>query len=171
MHPHDFNARGNHVRVISPQDEEGNVDTSMKTLNQWAKEIKEKAIAGEIDAFIIDEADLFILKDFRGLQKFSYFHDLIINHRHYGLAMIFITRRPQELPTVITEQSAHYFIFHISGKNVKDHLNKIHENLGYIASRKLSRKKHNFLHLEFGEEQPLKFYHAIKIPEDLSRIE
>ena len=163
MHEEDFKDRGNHVKVIIPKDKEGNVDTSMRTLNVWSKKIKEEAINGKIDAFIIDEADLFILKDFRNLQKFSYFHDLIINHRHYGLSMIFITRRPQELPTVITEQSGHYFIFHIAGKNVKDHLNKIYDNLGFIAQNKLSKKDHNFIHLEFGEENPLKIYSKIKI--------
>lgn len=168
MHEHDFQERGNHVEVITPKDDEGNVDTSMKTLNKNSKIIKERAISGEVDAFIIDEADLFIMKDFRQMQKFSYFHDLIINHRHYGLAMIFITRRPQELPTAITEQSAHYFIFHIAGKNVKDHLNKIYDNLGLIAS-KLKRKEHRFIHLEFGEENPLKIYEPIK-PRVVNRI-
>lgn len=161
MHKEDFTKRGNHVQVIIPQDNEGNVDTSMKTLNVNSKIIKEKAINGEVDAFIIDEADLFIIKDFRQLQKFSYFHDLVINHRHYGLAMIFITRRPQELPTAITEQSAHYFIFSIFGKNVKDYLNKIYDNLGFIASR-LKRSEHKFIHLEFGEEKPLKIYNPIR---------
>lgn len=163
MHKEDFNKRGNHVQVIVPQDENGNVDTSQRTLNQWSQKIKEKAINGEIDAFIIDEADLFIPKDFRMMQKSPFFHDLVINHRHYGLSIIFITRRPQELPTAITEQSAHYFIFHISGKNVKDHLNRIHENLGDICSEKLNRRTHNFVHLEFGEQKPLKIYKAIKI--------
>ncbi len=167
MHEEDFKERGNHVQVLIPKDNEGNVDTSMKTLNQHSKWIKEQALKGEIDAFIIDEADLFILKDFRGMQKFSYFHDLVINHRHYGLAMIFITRRPQELPTMITEQSAHYFIFHIAGKNVKDHLNRIFDNLGFIAQNNLSKREHNFIHLEFGEEKPLKKYSAIKAPKRL----
>ena len=161
MHEEDFQKRGNHVKVIIPKDEYGNIDTSMKTLNQWSKKIKEDAINGEIDSFIIDEADLFILKDFRLLQKFSYFHDLVINHRHYGLAMVFITRRPQELPTMITEQSAHYFIFAVFGKNVKDYLNRIYDNLGVIAS-KLKRKEHKFIHLEFGEENPLRIYNPIK---------
>jgi len=164
MHKEDFQMRGNHVEVIIPQDKDGNVDTSMKTLNEHSKKIKQDAINGGVDAFIIDEADLFILKDFRQMQKYSYFHDLVINHRHYGLAMIFITRRPQELPTVITEQSAHYFIFHIAGKNVKDHLNKIYDNLGFMAQNNLAKKKHNFIHLEFGEEKPLKVYNAIQLP-------
>jgi len=164
MHKEDFKSRGENVEVIIPQDEDGNVDTSMKTLNKWSKKIKEDSINGKTDAFIIDESDLFILKDFRQMQKYPFFHDLVINHRHYGLAMIFITRRPQELPTVITEQSSHYFIFHIAGKNVKDHLNKIHDNLGIIAQNKLSKKKHDFIHLAFGEEVPLRLYSAISIP-------
>lgn len=161
MHKEDFQRRGNHVKAIIPQDEHGNVDTSAKTLNQWSKKIKEWAIQGKTDAFVIDEADLFIPKDFRGLQKYSYFHDIIINHRHYNLSIIFITRRPQELPTMITEQSAHYFIFHIAGKNVKEHLNRIYDNLGYLASQ-LKRKDYKFIHLEFGEDKPLTIYNAIK---------
>lgn len=161
MHKEDFSERGNHIETIIPKDEEGNVDTSMKTLNQTAKVIKERAIKGEIDVFVIDEADLFIPKDFRRLQRYSYFHDLIINHRHYNISLIFITRRPQELPTVITEQSAHYFIFHIAGKNVKNHLNMIYDGLGDLASEKLSRNEHNFIHLEFGEKNPLKMYKRI----------
>lgn len=162
MHEEDFQSRGNHVEAIIPKDSEGNVDTSTLTLNKYSKNIKKRAINGEVDAFIIDEADLFIPKDFRSLQKYSYFHDIIINHRHYSLSLIFITRRPQELPTMITEQSAHYFIFHIAGKNVKDHLNRIYDNLGDIASLKLKRKEHRFIHLEFGEESPLRIYNPIK---------
>lgn len=165
MHREDFQRRGNHVKIIVPQDDDGNVDTSMRTLNKWCKEIKEEAIAGNVDALIIDEADLFILKDFRGLQKFSYFHDLIINHRHYNdLSLVFITRRPQELPTMITEQSAHYFIFHIAGKNVKEHLDRIYDRLGFLASN-LKRKEYKFIHLAFGEDIPLTTYNKIKIPE------
>jgi len=172
MHKEDFSSREKHIQAIIPQDEDGNVDTTMKTLNKWSKEIKQRAINGEVDAFIIDEADLFILKDFRAMQRFSFFHDLVINHRHYNnLSLIFITRRPQELPTAITEQSAHYFIFHIAGKNVRDHLNRIEDNLGEIASKKLSRHTHNFIHLEFGEKNPLKLYHAVKIPNNLEGIQ
>ncbi len=164
MHEEDFLSRGNHVEIIIPQDKDGNVDASMKTLNQHAKRIKQEAKAGKIDAFFIDEADLFIPKDFRILQRFPYFYDLLINHRHYGLAMIFITRRPQEISTVITEQSAHYFIFHVAGKNVKDHLNKIYDNLGFLAQNRLSKSKHNFIHLEFGVDRPLNLYNAIQLP-------
>lgn len=163
MHKEDFINGGKHVNKIIPQDEHGNVDTSMKTLNKWSKKIKENAIEGKIDAFIIDEADLFIPKDFRSLQKYSFFHDIVINHRHYNLAMIFITRRPQELPTVITEQSAHYFIFSIFGVNVIKHLNFIYPNLGFIAS-KLDREEHKFLHLEFGKKNPLTKYNKISTP-------
>ena len=166
MHEEDFKSRGNHVKVIVPKDEDGNVDTTMQTLNKNSKWIKEEAIKGNIDSFIIDEADLFILKDFRQMQKFPCFHDLIINHRHYGLAMVFITRRPQELPTVITEQSAHYFIFNIWGKNVTDYLNRIYDELGDIAQHKLKKKLHNFVHLEGGSEKPLRTYCAVKIKQE-----
>lgn len=169
MHEEDFQKRGNHVEAIIPKDKEGNVDSSMKTLNVWSKKIKQDAINGKIDAFIIDEADLFIVKDFRRLQKYSYFHDLVINHRHYGLAMIFITRRPQELPTAITEQSAHYFVFHVAGKNVKEHLNRIYDNLGDMAFR-LRRKEYRFIHLNFGEDSPVKVYNAIKVGNLISEI-
>ena len=47
---------------------------------------------------------------------------------------------------------------------MKDHLNKLYDDLGAIAQNKLSKNKHNFIHLAFGEDNPMKMYSAIKLP-------
>lgn len=157
MHQDEFQNCHPNAEIISPKNEDGTLDASTQTLNKWAKMIKERANKGEVDAFIIDESDLFIPKDFRQIQKYSQLHDLIINHRHYGLAMVFITRRPQELPTVIVEQSEHTFIFAIDGKNVREHLSKLHKDMGRLLD-KLSKNEHNFIYKTLGKP-PMLYNH------------
>lgn len=155
MHPEDFKTCKNNVMLFIPRDKNKNIDTSMATLNNTAKVIKDLAKQGKIDALIVDEADLFIPKNFMSLQKFPEFHDILINHRHYNLALIFISRRPQEISTVIVEQSEQIFLFAIDGKNVREHFARLHEDFEPLMNM-LSKDKHNFIFKTLGERPQLK---------------
>ena len=81
----------------------------------------------------------------------SNINDLIINHRHYNLALCLISRRPQDIPTKIVESCHFVFIFKIDGANVKKKFKDIHEGIPVLLD-KLDYKTHNFITKELGEE-------------------
>ena len=118
--------------------------------------VKPLAYTGKIDCLIIDESDLIIPKSIITLQDNKHIYDMFINHRHWGkkkgngLALVLITRRPQEASTVFLEQAHHLFIFALEGKNVNQHFSKIHKDFNILLPQ-LNHKKHNFIHKEIGK--------------------
>lgn len=165
IHQEDFQSCGKNVNVYIPK-KNGLIDVSMEHLEEICIHIKKLAQEGKIDALVIDEADMFIPKDQRTLQrKFPHFYDLLINHRHYGkekgkgLALVFITRRPQEMTTVFIEQCHHVIVFALEGKNVVEHFACIHAEFSNLMPQ-LSLDKHNFIHKELGK--PPVIYDKIK---------
>lgn len=131
-------------------------------LDRTAAIIKMKALKGECDCFVIDEADWFLCNNLEGLKKYSSLYDLIINHRHYkkgyptindeklkGLGLIFITRRPQSIPTEVMESCEHIFCFAIEGDNVMKKFKSIHPKFEELIPR-LSKNKHNFIYKKLG---------------------
>lgn len=109
------------------------------------------------DCFILDEADLY-LKSMVALPP--ELTDLILNHRHYNLGLIFITRRPQSIPTEIVESSEHLFTFKIEGENVERKLKAIHPDFKELLP-KIDKEKHNFIYKKIGEKP--RVIDAIKI--------
>lgn len=138
------------VHHLTPYTTE-NLNTFVK---QYVEPLSKK---GEIDAFVIDEADMIIPKSIQLLQiSYPSIYDMIINHRHWGkeknkgIALCCITRRPQEMNTMFIEQSHHLFIFALEGKNVNQHLAAIHKDFD-ILLHKLDVDKHNFIHKQLGK--------------------
>lgn len=134
-----------------------------KFIKNYVKPLAQKGI---IDAFIIDESDMIIPKSLMQLQNnCPNTYDMFINHRHWakekgqGIALVMITRRPQEMNTMFIEQSHHLFIFALEGKNVNQHLSSIHKDFEELMPQ-LSCDKHNFIHKEIGQSP--KLYGAIK---------
>lgn len=168
IHKEDFTNTSKNVMLYYPQHKDGTIDLSMEHLERVSLLVKQLAKEGKIDAFIIDEADMFVPKDMRSLQTYHAFYDLLINHRHYGkekgkgLALIFITRRPQEMTTVFIEQCHYTFMFALDGKNVKEHFEAIHKDYSYLIP-KLSFEKHNFIVKEIGKSP--KLFSKIKLKE------
>lgn len=165
IHKEDFASCKRNVKLYIPQ-KKGLIDMSMEHLEEICKYVKRMALEGKIDALIIDEADMFIAKDQRTLQNYPHFYDLLINHRHYGkekgkgLALIFITRRPQEMTTVFIEQCHYTFMFALEGKNVIEHMNRIHSDYEELMPQ-LSIEKHNFIVKQIGH--PPELYDHIKM--------
>ena len=96
---------------------------------------------------IIDESDLL----FSNKSKIGTgFKDFIINHRHYGLGLIMITRRPQNLPTQIYEEFHHMLLFPFESPNVTKKLNNIYDGLGDMVKR-LKFDDHKFILKTIGE--------------------
>ena len=120
---------------------------SPELLNEFCEKVKALAIAGKIDAFILDEADMFFTNN---IGQLNHLNDLVINHAHYDLALIFITRRPQDIPAKIVESSHILIMFKVEGKNVFDRLRGISEELEE-AVKKLDYEKRNYVIKEIGQ--------------------
>lgn len=161
MHPEDFRSCKSNVNIYIPRKMiKGKmmIDTSPEHLDAWLGQIIELAKKKKVDAVILDEASTFLPKDLRTLQKYPNIIDLVDNHRHYGLALVYMTRRPQSISTEIVETSQYTFVFAIEGKNVVEHFKQIHPAYEELL-QKLSKDKHNFIFKELGK--PPQIFEAI----------
>lgn len=120
--------------------------------------VYKKALEGKIDLIIIDEADLFIQNNWDLDPKLQ---DLILNHRHIGkgVALWFITRRPQDIPTKIVESSKCLIVFKLEGFNAIQRFKEIHPKIPDLISE-LDYEKHDFVFKIIGEEP--KIHEALK---------
>jgi len=141
VHKEDFTNTKNNVYVYDA------LDTSLKELEQVAEIVKQLGQQKKVDCFVLDEADLFLKNMVAISPKMT---DLILNHRHYGLALIFITRRPQSIPTEIVESCENIICFKIEGENVERKLKAIHPDFQTLLP-KIDKEKHNFILKELGE--------------------
>jgi hypothetical protein len=154
MHQEDFTSCKKNVQVYIPQDK--SIDHFNSILGKLIPLMKQ----GKIDCLVVDEADMFFPKDFRALQGYRNIHDFIINHRHYGkeknkgCALIYMSRRPQDITTNIVETSANIFIFAIEGKNIKQYFIELCEDYRYIF-QKLQYKSFNFIYKKLGHKPVL----------------
>lgn len=124
--------------------------------------IYEKIKEGKIELVIIDEADLFFRHNYDISPKML---DLVLNHRHRGqagrgVALWFLTRRPQDLPTTIAESSKHTIVYLLEADNALKKLQAIDSRFKE-KMKYLSFDEHNFLYKKVGETpilcQSLKF--------------
>jgi len=132
-------------------------DTNIKELEDVALIIKTYGKQKVIDCFVLDEADFFLKNMVAIPPKMT---DLILNHRHYNLALIFITRRPQSIPTEIVETCENLFCFKVEGENVERKLREIHPDFKMLLP-KLEKDKFNFILKELGKAP--KIYDSVKI--------
>ena len=79
-------------------------------------------------AFILDEANRFCPSKPTPLPKEV--ADLNDQCRHYGIAVIYIARRPTQLNQDLTELAEYLIIFHLKGKADIQYLNNLSEGLG-----------------------------------------
>lgn len=103
----------------------------------------------KIDCLVIDEADLYLSNNFV-VNGNDLFNDLVANHRHYGISMIFISRRPQDISTKVLESCKYLIIFPLQGANAKKKLNDIYSNMGNLVY-KLKYKEYSFIFKKIGE--------------------
>ena len=128
------------------------LQAEFKHFIKWARQ---KALSGEIDLIIIDEADLFVRDNWDIDDNLQ---DLILNHRHMGtdkregkrgVALWFATRRPQDIPTKIVESCKHLIIFKLEGANAVKRFSEIHPDIPELVNR-LDFSRHNFVYKELG---------------------
>lgn len=114
---------------------------------EFGKHVRNLAKDGKISCCVVDEADLFFHNNFEISEEWN---DLILMHRHYGLTIIFITRRPQDVPTRMVESCHHIFIFKLEGANAKKKFQAIDPRIVDLME-KLDYDRHNFIWKQLGE--------------------
>lgn len=121
---------------------------TIEELENAAKFVKTKAQQGKIKLLLIDEADLWLKHNFDLTPQLN---ELITSHRHFDLSIGFITRRPQDIPTVVTESSYAHFIYKMEGVNALNKLENMHPAMRELM-QKIDYPKHNFIVKELGKE-------------------
>lgn len=80
----------------------------------------------KIDALFFDDSDVYI--DY-AMAANPFFKDLVVRHRNKGISLVFISKRPQNLPTLVVENFHIVKIFQMEGKNAIDRLNDMDHRL------------------------------------------
>ena len=136
-------------------------------LEEWKEErvvaVKMRDFVGEFPAWVeffklskfellvADEADLL----FKGWWDVSPgVRDLVVNHRHYGKTLCFVTRRPQDIPAQLYGQFEILCLFSIESPQVKELLNRYYEGLGELVA-KLPYGSHYFILKHIGHPPAL----------------
>lgn len=88
---------------------------------------KQLALKGQIDVVLFDEMDMIFRNNF-DLGKNSV--DAFANHRHWGLGIIGIARRAQDIPSYFMESCKFVFAFALQGENVRRKLNGMYKGFG-----------------------------------------
>ena len=122
-------------------------------MEELFKHLIRLAKAGDIDAVIVDEADMFFQNN-HAIKEYA--TDLFSNHRHYpegrGVSLIFVSRRPQELPTKFVESCPFNIVYKVEGENVKKKFNGIREGFGdTLVSDDFKYKGYEYYLKEIGE--------------------
>jgi len=120
-------------------------------LNRLCAKIIELGKKKQIQCFVIDEADILIPKTVEKLQQYPFMHDIFVNHRHYNLCIIFMTRRPQDLNPLVVESCEHKFIYALeTSDNILRKMKSIDSNLPDLM-RTLKKDNHDFIYKKLGE--------------------
>lgn len=122
----------------------------IKEFPTWCNKFINLAKKNKINLVIIDDADLIFRTHFDVCQSFREMH---IKRRHLGqgLALAYVTRRPQDIPTKIYGSCEFWALFSNNSPQVIDLLNKLHSGLGDITSQ-LDYNSYEFLLKEIGKE-------------------
>lgn len=80
-----------------------------------------------VDALFFDDADAYLDYSFQNSPRFR---DLVIRQRNaYKVSLVFIAKKPQALPTIISENAHRTIIFKSEGVNVLNRLEAIDERI------------------------------------------
>ncbi len=130
---------------------------SIAELDSRAKDVIKLAKEKKIDAFILDEADMFLSENYQLRENLN---DMVVSHRHYNLSLGMVTRRPQDIPTKIVESCHYLFVFSIEGDNVRKKMKNISPDL-WKEVQKLEYKDYRFVVKPIGKKPYI--HNAIKI--------
>ncbi|MEM5867226.1 MAG: ATP-binding protein [Candidatus Aenigmatarchaeota archaeon] len=114
----------------------------------WCSQAIKFAKAKKINLFITDDADILFRHHFDTSQELR---EMVIGHRHYGLALIFVTRRIQDIPTRIYGIMEFFALFTIEEPNAIAKLNQFYDGLGDLV-KSLPYKSYQFILKEIGKK-------------------
>lgn len=102
----------------------------------------------------VDEADM-IFRHWADVKPAV--NDLVINHRHkpWNLALGFVSRRPQDIPTKILESCHYLFCFSLEGANAVKKLNQVSRGFGDKVSE-LPFESYKYYVKKIGEKPKLR---------------
>lgn len=114
----------------------------------WCLIAKLMAENHKIDMFIVDDSDAIFKSHFDTCQELS---DLTVNNWHYGLGMMFLSRRPQDLPTKVYNAFEILCLFSIDAPQAIKILNDYSAGLGDQV-KALPYESHEFYYKHVGQE-------------------
>ena len=120
-HKHDFENEPDNFYVYEPFSAQ---PTEIEKFLRYAKELCQKGI---IDGVFMDEFDMLFQSNF---MIGTVATDVFANHRHYEMAIILITRRPQDVPTKVFEACKFIVAFSLQGENVRKKFNGLYKGMG-----------------------------------------
>lgn len=120
----------------------------------WCSKAMQLARDNKINLFIVDDADLLFKTHF----DVSYeVRQLVISNTHlgkYGLALAFVTRRPQDIPTRIYGICEYMALFTIDSPHAIKLFNDFSEKLGEQV-KAIPYGSHQFILKEIGQKPKL----------------
>lgn len=116
-------------------------------LPEFCNAVKIMAKEKKIQLVIFDDADLLFQSN---MDIPLSLRDLHINHRHYNLALMFVSRRPQDIPTPIIESSHYSFILKCEGDNIRKKFNEINPLIWRLVEQ-IKYKDYKFVIKPIGE--------------------
>jgi hypothetical protein len=119
-HKHDFTMEGNNFIFYNASDFYGAFERFVELAIKLGKLKK-------IHGVLIDEFDMLFSTNFDIKKAFN---DLTLNHRHYNLFILGMSRRPQDIPTKFCESSKYTVSFALQGDNVRKKFNNIYSGMG-----------------------------------------
>ncbi len=123
----------------------------------WIDTYHEMTKKRKIDALFIDDADSFLTYDLMNNPKFL---DLVVRHRNkYHVTLVFIGKRPQNLPTKVMESAHVMFVYKIEGLNAVKRLQDIDSRMeGFL--KQVYEKEYTYIEKWEGSppvlRQPIK---------------
>ena len=152
VHGYEWEDAPDKVTVFVPK------DYSLPSFNEFCRKIiaeikatdsygKDK-VTKSYDAIFIDEFDYFFSNNV-DITNYQWINDIFINHSHYRIALIGMTRRVQDIPTKFFESSRHRFIFAVEGENAQRKIFNIHPKMQELLPQ-LSVENHWFIYHRIG---------------------
>ena len=139
-HKHDFEGEpDNFILYNEPHTKE-----NFEEFIRLAKEMCKKKV---IDGVFIDEFDMLFKSNFDIGDNFN---DIVLNHRHYNMFLIGISRRPQDVPAKIRESARHTVCFALDSPNAKKVFNDLYKGMGDQIGQ-LQYEKHECLYKTIGK--------------------
>lgn len=145
----DFDDVKNMVLIRPSDDYIDSLNTLISQINTIGRQVEEGERKAHVyDALVLDEADMLFVKN---EELGSPMRELLAMHRHYKIAVIFITRRVQDIPPRIVEACKHMFFFKIEGNNVRKYMDNIDPRIGELLDT-IEYDSHQYVYKEIGKQ-------------------